>query len=102
MNPGVDFFGRAGCGSTGGRNEAYIGQSVPAEPQTGKVLSEEERYKLLKRRARFVGYFTLNFGGGRYAIVKIEDELNRYPTGGTTTLDEIELFVLAREREQSL
>ena len=42
---------------------------------------------------------TLDFGGGKYAIVKILDELNRYPSEGTTSLDEVEAFVKARERE---
>lgn len=99
MSPGAEFFGRAGCGSTGGRSEANVIHSVPAEPQTGKVLSEEERYKAIKRRARLLDFFTLNFGAGKYAIVKICDEQNRYPISGTTSLDEIEGFVRLKERE---
>ena len=99
MRPENNFFGRAGCGSTGGRNEANVEPSVPAEPQTGKISSEAERYKAIKRRARLLDYRTLDFGGGKYAIVKILDELNRYPSGGTTSLEEVEQFVKARERE---
>lgn len=79
--------------------EAVISQSVPAEPQTGKLSPDEERYLTLKRRARALNWRILRLDQPSFAIVKIEDEMNRHPAGGFTALDEIEAFVRARERE---
>lgn len=99
MRPENGFFGHVRSERSGGRSEADVIHSVPAEPQTGKVSDQEERYLRIKRRARLLDWRILRLDPKSFAIVKIEDELCRHPCGGFTSLDEIEQFVRARERE---
>lgn len=99
MKAGGTFFGqnRSECG--GDRSEANKIHSVPAEPQTGKLSQEEERYLTLKRRARALNYRILRLDQPCFAIVKDFSETDRHPSCGFTALDEIEAFVRTKERE---
>jgi len=67
--------------------------------QTGQAVEAAVRLKKLQARAAWSHWKIIECGPPAYCLVKINNDLDRYPSYGTIDVEEVEKFVRAREAE---
>lgn len=92
MTPAIDFFGRT--------HQAARTLAQEIVTKTGESVEKAVRMRQLKLRAGWTGWRIVDCGGERYALVRADDELVRYPDSGTVDVATVERFIETRERER--
>jgi len=87
MNPGADFFGRA---------------AAPVLPPRQPTPADSDIVKRLQCEALWTNWRLQQAGPGWFYFLSVHSEACRSPNSGFYTLNEVEQFLRAREREQRL
>jgi len=67
--------------------------------KTGQAVEAAVRLKNLQARAAWSHWKIIECGPAAYCLVKMNNDLDRYPSYGTIDVEEVEKFVRARESE---
>lgn len=67
--------------------------------KTGQAVEAAVRLKKLQARAAWSHWKIIECGPAAYCLVKINNELDRYPSYGTIDIETVEKFLAAREKE---
>lgn len=67
--------------------------------KTGQAVEAAVRLKKLQARAAWTHWRIIECGPAAYCLVKMNNDLDRYPSYGTIDVEEVEKFVRAREAE---
>ena len=92
MNPAMDVFGRT--------HQAARTLAQEIVEKTGKAVEVAVRLRQLRMRAGWTGWRIVDCGGETYALVRIDNEAERYPDRGAVDAATVERFIETRERER--
>ena len=92
MKPAMEFFGRT--------HQAARSLAQEIVEKTGQAVETAVRMRQLRMRAGWTGWRIVDCGGERYALVRADNEAERYPDRGTVDAATVERFIETRERER--
>ena len=92
MTPAMDFFGRT--------HQAARTLAQEIVEKTGQAVETAVRMRRLRMRAGWTGWRIVDCGQDQFALVRSDNELDRYPDRGTADVATVERFIETRERER--